>query len=234
MNSSLRSEIEPFLQGFVHSKEPFPVDFGIAWRWTGYTSATKARRALRRVKSPISNRLSLQAFKDLCALSRTLLGSDVLQFLDDLEPRPCVKRRRLDTASMELDVCLKTQRTLCEMVEAYEDALDDPDERDKVMIKDLKRTHLHPEKIIRSVRNGTVEYTQREISIPLVCQEIGVNPGTKGTVIGRKMASLYRKRYACDPPKRDTLLRGRPCRENSYFQKDYDLMITAIRDVLNY
>lgn len=50
------------------------------------------------------------------------------------------------------------------------------------------------------------------------------------------MVSLWRAKYNygddVQPPKRDTLFRGKPFKENAYYEDDYDIMEQAIREVL--
>lgn len=73
----------------------------------------------------------------------------------------------------------------------------------------------------------------REISIALVCQELGVNPRGKSSQIGRIMAKRWREAHPGEEiPKRDTLYNGRPYKENVYYQCDYDMLAGVIEEVL--
>lgn len=47
------------------------------------------------------------------------------------------------------------------------------------------------------------------------------------------MAKLWKENNPGEEPiKRDTLYQGRPYRENTYFQKDYDMMVHCINEVM--
>jgi hypothetical protein len=76
---------------------------------------------------------------------------------------------------------------------------------------------------------------QRQISIPLVCDELGLPSNGKRPIIQNILTDLWRQKYKKmsneSPPKRDTYYRGKPCVENQYFQNDYDIMEQAIRSV---
>jgi hypothetical protein len=74
-----------------------------------------------------------------------------------------------------------------------------------------------------------------EISIPLVALELNVVVGDKAGQVGKRMKSLYEARYgahaAQNIPKRQTLFRGKPMNENTYYMRDKDLLIQAVRDI---
>lgn len=103
------------------------------------------------------------------------------------------------------------------------------DDRDKLYYKDLFKKSSDPG--YAAIQN-TEDVRGREISIALVCQEIGINPQGKNPQIGRVMAKKWRERFPDNEiPKRDTIFLGRPYKENAYYQCDYDLMEQSIRDV---
>jgi hypothetical protein len=74
-----------------------------------------------------------------------------------------------------------------------------------------------------------------EISIPLVASELNVVVGDKAGQVGKRMKSLYEARYgahaAQNIPKRQTFFRGKPMNENTYYMRDKDLLIQAVRDI---
>lgn len=74
-----------------------------------------------------------------------------------------------------------------------------------------------------------------EISIAMVSTELGIRLGEKAGQVGKKMKALYSLRYgsvaSANIPKRTTIFRGKPFRENAYYSRDKDLMQQAIREV---
>ena len=76
---------------------------------------------------------------------------------------------------------------------------------------------------------------RREISIVLVGQEVGIHPGGKAGQAGRELLKLWRQKYNKGPqerpPQRDTIFRGKPYKENAYFEEDYDIVHQALRTV---
>jgi hypothetical protein len=104
------------------------------------------------------------------------------------------------------------------------------DDRDKLYFKDiLKKSNDHGYAAIQD----TTDERGREISIALVCQEIGVSPRGKSPQIGALMKKRWMKAYPGQtPPKRDTMFNGRPYKENVYYQRDYAMLEKCIRDVL--
>jgi hypothetical protein len=75
-----------------------------------------------------------------------------------------------------------------------------------------------------------------EISIPLVASELKIVVGDKAGQVGKRMKSLYEARYgahaAQNIPKRQTLFRGKPVMENTYYKRDKDLLIQAVQDIV--
>ncbi len=78
----------------------------------------------------------------------------------------------------------------------------------------------------------------KETGIVVVSSKIGVRvPPNKSGVVGKLMKKLYIKKY--DLPadfnafiKRQTLLNGRPIEENVYHERDEDIIVEAIREVM--
>jgi hypothetical protein len=105
------------------------------------------------------------------------------------------------------------------------------DDRDAIFLKDLVRTQSKRKLITSS--GGAEKKSKREISIPLVCSEHGLNPKGKEALIGRKIVALWRDKYGKtkqeSPPKRDTYFRGKPYKENCYFNEDYDIVLQGIQ-----
>lgn len=103
------------------------------------------------------------------------------------------------------------------------------DDRDRIMYKDLLRTSTK-RKIGNSGSLSTA--SGREISIPLICAEVGVRPKGKEAQIGKYLVKLWRKKHNKtskeSPPKRETMFRGKPYLENTYYEEDRDIMENAI------
>ena len=74
-----------------------------------------------------------------------------------------------------------------------------------------------------------------EISIAMVSNELGIRLGEKAGQVGKKMKALYSERYgsqaSANIPKRTTIFRGKPFQENTYYSRDKDLMLQAIREM---
>ena len=114
------------------------------------------------------------------------------------------------------------------------------DDRDKIFYKDLtKSAHSldRSQLLLTDDSGGEVNDggNGREISIMLVCQELGIKPNGKEGQIGKLAAKAWRAKYnktqGESPPKRTTLFRGKPCQENAYYQTDYELLANAVRQV---
>jgi hypothetical protein len=130
------------------------------------------------------------------------------------------------------------------------------DDRDKIEFKDRIRLALRPASAAGSyttssaltvatpmvdpgVKVPTPECDDMvrgcEISIPLVASELNVVVGDKAGQVGKRMKALYGTRYgvhaAQNIPKRQTIFRGKPMNENTYYKRDKDLLIQAVRDI---
>ncbi|CAN0252444.1 unnamed protein product [Ectocarpus sp. 6 AP-2014] len=74
-----------------------------------------------------------------------------------------------------------------------------------------------------------------ETSICNEAAKMGIKLGEKAGQVGKMAKSLYSKRHgvaaAASIPKRNTTYRGKPFRENTYWQRDADIVQEAIRTV---
>lgn len=115
--------------------------------------------------------------------------------------------------------------------------LGDLTDRDRIFLKDLAM--VTAKRALNAPDDNPQPYKKqrREISIPLVCAELHVNPRGQESNIGKLAAKLWRKKYNKEkhesPPKRETLFRGKPYLENTYYQTDYDVLVEAINTICN-
>jgi hypothetical protein len=144
------------------------------------------------------------------------------------EPSPVEKRCR--EGHLLLDLEERNFNFQAKRIKFMQDMFGPFDERDRLYYKDLvKKCGDSGYAAIQD----TEDERGREISIALVCQEIGVNPRGTSPQIGRRVAQLWRERYPGETPaKRDTLYQGRPYKENTYYQRDYDLLEKAIKEIV--
>ena len=132
------------------------------------------------------------------------------------------------------------------------------DDRDKMEIKDRIRLAMRPLAIAAASGKATTDTLTvarpvvdpgvtvptpdcdetvrgREISIPLVASELHVVVGDKAGQVGKRMKVLYEARYGARAaqtiPKRQTLFRGKPVYENTYYMRDKDLLVQAVHDI---
>lgn len=129
---------------------------------------------------------------------------------------------------------IKDQRSV---IDVYRDSLGELDGRDKIVLKDLTKRMLNPTSTLAHVVPTnqlavTGGATPQEISIQIVAVELGVPVANHASAIGRAMARRYRERYNKEPTKRRVLYHGRPLDENAYFDTDRDLMVAAIKEVV--
>lgn len=72
-----------------------------------------------------------------------------------------------------------------------------------------------------------------ETSIPLESGKIKARVGDKAGAVGKEVKKLYGMRYGQDAankiPKRSRIFRGKPFHENTYFNRDSDLIQRVIR-----
>jgi len=113
---------------FLHSQEPFPVDFDDAWRWLGYSTKASAKRRLdiRELKNEIllinstgilnthvenystagqpkqKIMMSVDGFKLMGMLTQTDRGRQVRQYYLELEKKMHALKRAVDTGEVEL------------------------------------------------------------------------------------------------------------------------------------
>jgi hypothetical protein len=101
------------------------------------------------------------------------------------------------------------------------------DDRDHLLIQDRKRSML--------TNNESIPEENQEISIPFICQELGIRPKGREGKIGKKLVKLWRKKYNhpsdVQPPKRASLFDGRKILINAYYNIDRDIVEEAIRYV---
>ncbi len=75
-----------------------------------------------------------------------------------------------------------------------------------------------------------------ETSLHVVCTKLNLAAGERAGQIGKVMKRKYTERYgeraASEIPKRATMFRGKPFAENTYYERDQDLLEAAVREVL--
>ena len=76
-----------------------------------------------------------------------------------------------------------------------------------------------------------------EISIPMLASEMGIKVGDRAGQIGKRMKALYTHTYGAAAaqaiPKRETVFRGKPFYENTYYARDKALLQRAMREVMS-
>jgi hypothetical protein len=76
-----------------------------------------------------------------------------------------------------------------------------------------------------------------EISIPMLAAEMGVRVGDRAGQVGKRMKALYAQTYGAAAaqaiPKRETIFRGKPFYENTYYARDKPLLQRAMREVMS-
>lgn len=137
-----------------------------------------------------------------------------------LEERKAALKQRVREKNLEFQI---------KRMAYIEEHLGGLDDRDKIYFKDL--VVKCNDAGYAAIQNSTDE-RGGEISIALVCQELGINPKDKSPQIGKVLATMWRARYpGQEIPKRRTTYRGRPYNENTYYDRDRDLVEKAIRQV---
>ena len=138
---------------------------------------------------------------------------------------------------------LEETKVLCEIKRIKGDAVLDHvkkmkelfgwDDGDRIYYKDVYRNTIKDDSPVEAV---AIENDGRggQISIAMICQQLGVNPRGASPAIGREMAKRWREANPGETiPKRETMYQGRPYMENIYYGKDKEMMEQVIRDVLN-
>jgi hypothetical protein len=144
-----------------------------------------------------------------------------------IEESPTLKRVREE--NLLLDLQERNFNFQMKRIKAIDD-LFGLDDRDKLYFKDILKKSNDPG---YAAIQDTTDERGREISIALVCQEIGVSPRGKSPQIGALMKRRWTEAHPGQtPPKRDTMFNGRPYKENVYYQRDYAMLEQCIRDVL--
>ena len=161
-----------------------------------------------------------------------------IERLEEEEQR-IVARRRIDLEFKEIEARIKEQESRTKKMEldtmehALEWFLEDADERDKVMAKDLKKRFLSeiyaPSPLLLTSGDHESKRQRIEISIPMVAQRNGLRytPQDAGS-IGKTIRRLYEARYHKEPVKRQVIFQGKPIMENAYWSEDEDLLLAAI------
>ena len=134
-------------------------------------------------------------------------------------------------------------------------ALGGVDERDRVELKDRIRLamrnptteHLQIEGGVAPAAAAAVDpgpgvathecqacVRGKEISIPMLAAEMGVRVGDRAGQIGKRMKALYAQTYGAAAaqaiPKRETIFKGKPFYENTYYARDKHLLQRAMRN----
>jgi hypothetical protein len=117
------------------------------------------------------------------------------------------------------------------------------DARDEIMFGDMIKVQQQRQLKRRTVSESNtgvllieshddVKRKRREISIPLVAQELNIRTNGKDGQIGKLIVKRWREKHGKtvseQPVKRDTLFRGKPYVENTYFDDDYDIVEESI------
>lgn len=143
-----------------------------------------------------------------------------------------VKRARdaLDETNLECEQQCSKERRLMDHIGNMKE-LFGWDERDRIYYKDQFRAIVAPkEGVVAAIENGG---RGSEISIAMVCQEMGVNPRGKSPQIGREMAKRWRASHPEELiPRREVIYQGRPYMENTYYKRDTEMMKDVIRHVM--
>jgi hypothetical protein len=174
----------------------------------------------------------------------------------DIEERRAKVQVLVQGASMKMiEVAVASQDAGMKMIKARMDmveAVRPLDDRDRLYFKDMIMRAGRPgydfggssivaiapgdsASVPVPVAEVAAPVAGREISIALVCAELGLHPGSRSSAIGKRMVQCWRKAHPGrqEPPKRDTLYQGRPYLENAYFQADYEMLADCCREVLN-
>lgn len=164
-------------------------------------------------------------------LKRTRTGDD----LEDISLEREMKRIKIEEASVKVhDLKMKQFSSDVELMRE----MFGWDDRDRIYYKDFGKSIMNESRASQNGRGAPlallVDDDPRggEISIPMICNELGVNPRGKNGQIGKCMARLWRAEHPGEKcPKRETLYNGKPYMENTYYRCDYDLLVQAIRTV---
>ena len=70
----------------------------------------------------------------------------------------------------------------------------------------------------------------------MLATEMHIRVGDRAAQVGQRMKTLYAQRYgdaaAQAIPKRETIFRGKPLHENTYYKRDKALLQQAIQEVM--
>lgn len=215
-------------------------------------------KALRNEQAEIASRATVGdgALQEVMEERRTDLSKREREFLADgiecldeqssskrqkLAEDPHQRSRRLEREDIAFltDIREREMKLVAGAFDLYS-RLGPLDERDRIFLKDYARNSmshlgLSGGNLLTSAQ-GPDPGRLREISIHLVASELGLQCQGKEGQIGRKIVQLWRQKHGhgpeVSPPKRDTMFRGKPFKENAYFQEDYDVVERAIRETL--
>ena len=158
------------------------------------------------------------------------------------------KKMELETARMELENTRMELENARMMIEFGDELMDsfEADERDKMFMKDAKRTCIRRIFGAQAPRTaadptsalalpGTEDISpRREITISDVAKAMGVPHTAHDALIryGRACAKLYKSEKKTDPVKAERYVHGAARIVNCYYEEDRDLLERGIRSTL--
>ena len=171
----LKRQMEPSFQGFLHTAEPYPVDFDQVWLWLGYSKKANAKRRLElpELKNEIvmlkaeqqtgsggHNRekimMSVDGFKLMAMLTQTDRGHQVRQYYLDLEKKVHALKRSIDAGEVELVPGDATRKR------ARMEAKEDRDE--ELAIVQHRQTIMQHQQTIKDYKQNILEQEQQHRS----------------------------------------------------------------------
>jgi hypothetical protein len=154
--------------------------------------------------------------------------------------RVLLRKAELDIERQEMELTERKQNLKRKQQELYSETIAHTisvydqvgmDERDFIWLRDMVRISS------RQILKTSSDQPKRELSIPMVCQQLGLRSCGKGGQIGKVLVKLWRAKYNKEshihPPKRHTTFRGKPYLENAYYEDDRDIVEQACRQILN-
>jgi phage anti-repressor protein len=191
----------------------------------------------------------LQLETHVHALKRSIDSGEVVLVQGDAARKraraEAAEDRDEELAELEFqEAKMKHQQAVVEhrqsLLAVYRRSLGNLDAREEINLKDLAKRLLNPSTILNGQAGGATlaicagggEEPPKEISIPIVCMQLGKKPGKQSSKIGKVMAKKYKDKYNAEPPKRRVTFQGKPIDENAYYEADTDLMEEAIKEVL--
>ena len=204
-------------QNFVLDQGPTKKQRPEAPFWFNFASGEQKRDFV----SVMANKAMALEQIDLCKTLKNELqsvnqftGRDSIEFADRLKD---IQMRALAPSSMLAAVPMNADNSIVAMARPVNDSIDP---ETGLLIATAKCSE--------SVRGP-------ETSICNEAAKMGIKLGEKAGLVGKMAKSLFRKRYgvaaAANIPKRNTTFRGKPFSENTYWQRDADIIQQAIRIV---